>query len=261
MKTKESGFPEMDEIVFEKRNKIYGAYILRKMYNKQLNKALLFSIGILMAGLAYPIVLSYNANNSLINVWTDPGTVVITNDPPPSDAVVPPPPPPISEVPKRIVFTTPEVVPGEIPDDGGLLNQDILNQTTGNDPVTIIVEPAIVKQADAIEEPEAKKEIFIIAEEMPSYPGGDVDRQKFLAGALQYPIKAVENGIQGTVYVQFVVDSKGNITDAKIMRGIGGGCDEEALRVVKMMPQWHPGKQNGKNVRVLYNMSVSFKLQ
>ena len=251
----------MDEIVFEKRNKMYGAYILRKMYNKQLNKALLFSIGILMAGLAYPIVLSYNAHNSLINVWTDPGVVVITNDPPRPDAVIPPPPPPISEVPKRIVFTTPEVVPGEIPDDDGFLNQDILNQTTGNDPVTIMVEPAIVKQADVIEEPDAKKETFIIAEEMPSYPGGDADRQKFLADAIQYPQQALETGIQGTVYVQFVVDSKGNITDAKIMRGIGGGCDEEALRVVKMMPPWHPGKQNGIAVRVLYTMSVSFKLQ
>jgi protein TonB len=63
------------------------------------------------------------------------------------------------------------------------------------------------------------------------------------------------------VYVSFVVDSKGNVTDVKILRGIGGGCDEEALRVVKMMPKWHPGKQNGKNVRVLFNMPIYFKLQ
>ena len=261
MKTQETTIPMLDEIVFEKRNKMYGAYILRKMYNKQVNKALLLSVGILMAGLAYPVVLSYNAHNALINVWNDEGTVVITNDPPLPDAVVPPPPPPVSEVPKRLVFKAPEVVPGEVPGDEGLPNQDIFSQTAGNDPVTVIVEPAFVKQADAIEEPEAKKEIFIIAEEMPSYPGGDVERQKFLAGAIKYPQHALETGIQGTVYVQFVVDSKGNITDAKVMRGIGGGCDEEALRVVNMMPPWHPGKQNGKPVRVLYTMSVSFKLQ
>jgi len=60
--------------------------------------------------------------------------------------------------------------------------------------------------------------------------------------------------------ISFVVDSKGNVTDVKVLRGIGGGCDEEAIRVVKAMPQWHPGKQNGKNVRVLYNMPIYFKL-
>jgi protein TonB len=92
-------------------------------------------------------------------------------------------------------------------------------------------------------------------------PGGEDARNKFLAENIKYPQQASENGIQGTVYVSFVVDSKGNVTDVKVLRGIGGGCDEEAIRVVRSMPQWHPGKQNGKQVRVLFNMPIYFRLQ
>ena len=260
MKTLETTTPQMDEIVFEKRNKIYGAYILRKMYNKQIVKALLLSVAIFIAGLAYPVVLSYNARNALINVWTDPGTVVITSDPPP-DVNIPVPPPPIAEPQKPIAFKAPEVVPGEVLDDGGFLPMDELNKISKNIFVDVHPESPTEKQPDLISEAVAKPETFITAEEMPFYPGGDNERQKFLTENIHYPQQASENGIKGTVYVQFVVDTKGNITDAKIMRGIGGGCDEEALRVIQMMPQWHPGKQNGKTVRVLFTMSVSFKLQ
>jgi TonB family protein len=108
---------------------------------------------------------------------------------------------------------------------------------------------------------ETNASVFTVVEEMPSFPGGEAERNKFLAQNIVYPPLAAENGIQGTVYVQFVVDIKGNIKDAKVLRGIGGGCDEEALRVVKMMPKWKPGRQNNKVVNVLYNMSVSFLLQ
>jgi protein TonB len=261
MKTNETSTPQMDEIVFEKRNKLYGAYFLRKMYNKQVIKATLLSVAILIAGLAYPLVLSYNANGGGINVWDDSGVVVITNDPPPPDVLVPPPPEPLTEPQKQIAFKAPDVVIGEVPDDGGFLPMDELNKISKNIFIDVNPETTMEKQPDIIVVPEEKKEIFIIAEEMPFYPGGDVERMRFLAANIQYPQQASELGIQGTVYLQFVVDSQGNITDVKIMRGIGGGCEEEALRVVKMMPQWHPGKQNGKAVRVLYTMPVSFKLQ
>jgi len=117
------------------------------------------------------------------------------------------------------------------------------------------------KQDPAIGIPEEKKEIFTTAEEMPLYTGGEAERIKFLHDNIQYPQLAAEISVQGTVYIRFVVDSKGNITDAFVLRGIGGGCDEEALRVLKAMPQWHPGKQNGKAVRVLFTMPIMFKLQ
>jgi TonB family protein len=104
------------------------------------------------------------------------------------------------------------------------------------------------------------KEVFAIVEEMPQFPGGDSKRLAFLSENINYPALAAENGIQGTVYVSFVVKQNGKLSDVKVLRGIGGGCDEEAVRVVKKMPRWIPGKQNGKYVNVLFTMPVIFKL-
>lgn len=103
--------------------------------------------------------------------------------------------------------------------------------------------------------------IFTIVEDMPLFPGGDEARNRFLADSINYPEKAIQKRIQGTVYVSFIIDGEGSVTDVKILRGIGGGCDEEALRVVRMMPKWIPGKQDGKVVRVLFNMPIYFKLR
>jgi periplasmic protein TonB len=102
--------------------------------------------------------------------------------------------------------------------------------------------------------------VYTVVEEMPTYPGGDEARIKFLVENIVYPIAAKEKGIQGTVYVTFIIDEKGKVTDAQILRGIGGGCDEEALRVVNLMPAWNPGKQKGNNVRVQFNMPIKFSL-
>jgi len=102
--------------------------------------------------------------------------------------------------------------------------------------------------------------VYTVVEEMPSYPGGDDARIKFLVANIRYPQMAKESGIQGTVFVTFVVDDKGKICNVKCLRGIGGGCDEEAVRVVKLMPKWTPGKQAGKNVNVQFNMPVRYTL-
>jgi TonB family protein len=103
--------------------------------------------------------------------------------------------------------------------------------------------------------------VYKIVEEMPSYPGGDEARIKFLVDNFVYPTSAKEKGIQGTVYITFVVGADGTVSNVKVLRGIGGGCDEEAVRIVKMMPKWIPGKQDGKNVSVIYNLPIKFKLQ
>ena len=251
---------QMDEIVFEHRNKKYGAYILRKMYNKHLFRALFMSSAILIAGLAYPLVSSYNAVNSEGHFVPDGGIIFSPDNVlPPEPPVLPPPPPPVSELAKRLVFIAPIVVEGIVPDDPGI-DMGLINERTSNIPVTVTEEPVGTKKEEVIDI-KTEEPPVIFAEEMPSFPGGESERIKFLYENLHYPGVAAEIGIQGTVFVQFVIDSKGNITDFKIQRGIGGGCDEEAERVIRMMPQWHPGKQNGKTVRVLYNMSVAFKLK
>jgi protein TonB len=251
----------MDEIVFEHRNKTYGAYILRKLYNKNMTKAVILAVIILLAGLAYPLASSFYAQRRAGYIEKAASAEFLDMDKPKEEAPPPPPPPPPppAALEQKVKFVAPVVTTEEVVEDADIFNQDELAQTT-NEAVAVQEEVAEVAVAEVIEVEEAKP-VFTIVEEMPSYPGGEVERNKFLATNIVYPQQATENGIQGTVYVSFVVDSKGNVTDVKILRGIGGGCDEEALRVVKMMPKWHPGKQNGKQVRVLFNMPIYFKLQ
>ena len=114
----------------------------------------------------------------------------------------------------------------------------------------------IVVQEEAIEE----DVIFTVVEDQPSFPGGEEARLRFLRDNLRYPQIAREAGIQGTVFVTFVVERDGSVTDVRVIRGIGGGCDEEALRVVRAMPRWEPGRQRGQPVRVQFNMPIRFML-
>lgn len=101
--------------------------------------------------------------------------------------------------------------------------------------------------------------VYTIVETMPQYPGGDDALMKYLAINISYPQAAKDKGVQGTVFVTFVVEKDGKISNVKILRGIGSGCDEEVIRVVKEMPEWKPGTQAGKPVRVQFNLPVKFK--
>ena len=252
----------MDEIVFEHRNKTYGAYVLRGLYNKHVTRALLLAVAILIAGLAYPLVSSYYAQRRAKYLEKAVSAEIMKMDRPKEEAPPPPPPPPPppAALEQKVKFVAPIVTTEEVEETADIFNQDDLSKNTTNEAVSVTEEVAVEAKQEVIEV-EEQKPVFTIVEEMPSFPGGEAELHKYLAENIVYPQQATENGIQGTVYVSFVVDSKGNITDAKVLRGIGGGCDEEALRVVKAMPGWHPGKQNGKLVRVLFNMPIYFKLQ
>jgi protein TonB len=103
-------------------------------------------------------------------------------------------------------------------------------------------------------------EPFTMVEQMPQFPGGQEALFAYIGKELKYPEQAVEEGIEGAVFITFVVEVDGSITGVKVLRGIGGGCNEEALRVVSGMPNWKPGKQRGKEVRVQYNLPIRFKL-
>ena len=106
-----------------------------------------------------------------------------------------------------------------------------------------------------------ESEVYMIVEQMPEYPGGEDAMYQFLKDNIVYPESAKMDSIQGRVFVYFIVEPDGNISNVKVLRGIGGGCDEEALRVVKAMPKWHSGMQDGKAVAVSYVLPVVFKLQ
>ena len=119
----------------------------------------------------------------------------------------------------------------------------------------------VVKIEIQVEEEVVEEEIFTVVEEEPSFPGGADKMYEYLYANIKYPQVAKENNITGRVYLSFVVEKDGSIANPKVLRDIGGGCGNEALRVIKSMPKWNPGKQRGKAVRVQYNIPVVFDLQ
>lgn len=158
----------------------------------------------------------------------------------------PPPPPPPPPAPQEIL---------QIVEDDTEIEDEIEIDTEADEDTEIEI---IEYEEEVVEE-----EIFTVVEDMPEFPGGVSAMYQYLSKNIRYPEVAKEAGIQGKVYVSFVVDKDGSITDVKVLRGIPGGkmCDEEAVRVVKAMPKWNPGKQRGKSVKVSYMLPVQFTLR
>jgi periplasmic protein TonB len=163
------------------------------------------------------------------------------------EEVKPPPPPP----PPKVV----EVL--TIIDDDVELDEEFEFESTEADDKTLINAVPVIKE----EETEEESEVFIIVEDMPEFPGGELALRKWIGSNIKYPVIAAENGIQGKVYVTFVVDRDGSISNARIARGVDPSLDQEALRVVNNLPKWKPGKQRGKPVRVSYTVPINFQLQ
>jgi periplasmic protein TonB len=247
----------LEEIVFKSRNKEYGAYVLRNKYRKYTTISLIIAIFIIGAVVAYPVIAAYINKNRMIienkTVETEMLNAPKAEQPPP-----PPPPPPPPDVVQQQRFVAPVVTSDSV--ETTMATQDDLSAKPNVEaPAEEIIE--VVETKTQVIEQEAPKEIFTVVEEQPSYPGGDDARVKFLQANIKYPEEAKELGTQGKVFVTFVVEVDGSITDVKVLRGIGAGCDEEAIRVVKSMPKWVPGKQRGVPVRVQFNLPIKFTLQ
>lgn len=248
---------QLDEIVFSNRNKEYGAYALRRAYRRFVNRSMLFAIVIMLAVVLIPFFIwKQTATAGEETTVTSEMMDMATNKK--EDAPPPPPPPPEQVMEQKAKFTAPVVTMDttEVVE----ISQDDLNQSTVN--VNVSTEDVVVEDdgSDDIIEEVIATPVFTVVEEMPTFPGGDESRVRFLTENIKYPQMAKESGIQGTVYVTFVIDERGRVADVKVLRGIGGGCDEEAIRVVKMMPPWNAGKQSGKPVRVQFNMPIKFTL-
>lgn len=162
------------------------------------------------------------------------------------------------EPPKQEVELSPTEF--EIVDDNAVIEdefklQDFENVTDGS----LLTNTVEIKQE--LPEEEEEQPIFTVVEQQASFPGGPTKLYEYLAKNIKYPQQARETGTQGKVYLTFVVERDGSITDIKILRDIGSGCGEEAIRVVKSMPKWQPAKQRGKVVRQQFNLPVNFSLQ
>lgn len=146
----------------------------------------------------------------------------------------------------------------QIAENDAKVEQSTIQASDNKEAVEIKYTP---KHVEPVEEKVEEEQIFQVVEEMPEYPGGMAECLKFISSNIKYPTIAQENGVQGRVIVQFVVNQDGSIVDPVVMRSVDPYLDKEALRVIKMMPKWKPGKQRGKAVRVKYTVPVTFKLQ
>jgi len=247
----------LEEMVFKGRNQSYGAYVLRKKYQKYVTISMIIALILLIGGVAYPVIASYLYKKNIVKEEKSVETEIL-NAPKEDLPPPPPPPPPPEAMAEKVKFTVPKVVEDTV--ETGLATQDDLS-TKGNVEAPPEEEIVVEEVKEQVIQQEAPKEIFTVVEEQPTYPGGDEARIKFLQENIKYPEEAKELGVQGKVFVTFVVEVDGSITDVRVLRGIGAGCDEEAIRVVKSMPKWQPGKQRGQAVRVQFNLPIKFTLQ
>lgn len=153
-----------------------------------------------------------------------------------------------------------------VPDTTEMTNDSIPSETNPEEP--FMLEGDVVAPVDSLKvfvfepvEDEERPGVYIVVDQMPEFPSGDKGLYQFIADNIKYPAEAKEEGIKGRVYVNFIVESDGSVSDIRVLRGIGGGCDEEAVRVVKSMPRFKPGMQDGETVRVSYTIPVFFRLE
>ena len=266
---------EWCDLVFEGRNKAYGAFELRQSSPKRHNIAMIIIIVVAVIAFSVPALIRFVTPEKVEEAMTEvttlsklPEAEVKKNEDLKPLAPETPPPPPLKS---SIKFTAPVIKKDEeVSEEDEIKSQDELAK---NDKVAISI--ADVKGNDEIngadiadfkevvrpEAPKEEKEVpYQAVEQMPQFPGGDAELMKYIQDHLKYPVIAAENGIQGRVIVRFVVSKTGEIQDVTVLRGVDSSLDKEAVRVIKSMPKWIPGKQNGNNVAVYFTVPVLFKL-
>ena len=269
------------DLIFEGRNKEYGAYKLRTQTGKRNLKAII-TIAILAALciILFYIKAGYDAYQAAHAKNENVTEISALNQPKKKEAKVErkvqveEKKEVVKEVKSSIKFTAPVIKKdADVKPEEEMKTQDQIMQTNtaigaldvkGNSDqgeilkVTQRVETEPVK---AEPKPEVENKVFDVVEQMPSFPGGPSALMQYLSSNIKYPVVAQENGVQGRVVVSFVVERDGSITDVNVLRSVDPSLDKEAVRVVKSMPKWNPGKQNGSAVRVKYQVPVSFRLQ
>ena len=251
------------DIVFEGRNKAYGAYDLRKKNTKTTVKALIIGAIVFSFAVAAPLIMSLLPDSSSDDEGLD--TKIVTMKLPPKKEQpkkdLPPPPPPPPKV-DQVKFVKPvvakaEEVTEEPPKITEIKDKKLGNETIKGDPdAELTVEPVGNGTAAVVEEVDNSIHTVAGIEIVPEFPGGMEKFYKFVGNNYQTP---EEEGLKGKVYVTFVVEKDGSLTDIKVIRDIGYGTGKEAIRVLNKCPKWTPGEQNGKKVRVLYSLPITIQ--
>ena len=250
-----------NDIVFEHKHKDYGAYAIRRNYNKTVFWALTISAASFLFAISVPAIIAWikNIQEEKI-VAVDITSQDLTAPPPVNPDEPPPPPPPPPPVMETVKFTPPIVEDEKVNDDpppvqteetpqistethegDGDKNDIIIPETTGNGVVEPVVEAPLT-----------------IVEQMPTFPGGEGELMKYIQKNVQYPQVEKEAGISGTCYVTFVVEKNGSISDVKAENDPGYGTKDEAVRVITRGPKWKPAVQNGRNVIYRHRQAIVF---
>jgi len=251
--------PDFDDIVFEERNKEYGAYRLRKKYNRNVLIGMLIGIIIIATAIITPYLNAKAAENKSRRAERQV-EIKMENLDTPNEQVAPPPPPPPppTDVVQQQKYVPPVVVDSIKPEDvKQLMTADQAQTEVTNKEVVEVVQQV----KEEVQEADAEVTPFVVVEEMPMFPGGDVELLKYIAEHTQYPEVAKENNIQGKVIIRFCVTSKGGVSQVSVLKGVDPELDKEAIRVVNTLPTFKPGKQGGKPVPVWYMVPITFTLK
>jgi periplasmic protein TonB len=250
--------PAFDDIVFEIRNKEYGAYSLRKKYSRNVLISLLIGILILATAVITPFINAKSVENKKRAERTVVMNMEKLDTPTDQVAPPPPPPPPPADVVQQARYVPPVVVDSVKPEENvKLMSADQANTEVKND----VVEEVPQQAKEEVQEAEAEPEPFVVVEEMPMFPGGDAALLTYIGEHTNYPEVAKENNIQGRVIVRFCVTSKGGVSQVSVLKGVDPELDKEAVRVVGTLPTFKPGKQGGKPVPVWYMVPITFTLK
>ena len=269
MKLDNTNQATLDDMIFEHRNKAYGAYELRTSYTKNLNRAFFIGVGVFFMLLLanYIFARKGKISEQIVEVTSCP-------------QILPPEELPVIEKPQKVeplkeveqiktrIYVEPLVVEDTDNETPPPSQEDLSDAILGDKnqegkPSVIITETTTIDAPlnnAVVTEITEDNTPFLTVEENPSFTGGTSEMYKFLAKNLKYPVAAQRANVQGKVFLKFIIEKDGSITAVDVMKGIGFGCDEEAARVVKLMPNWKAGRQNGRNVRVMFTIPVFFKL-
>ena len=264
----------LNDIVFEGRNKAYGAYVLRRLYQRHVTRALVIATAVFLLLIAFPLISQYLKDR----LPKEPKKNLQENvlmDAPPLDDTKPPPPPPPPEAPPppppkltTIKFTPPvvkkdeEVKKEEVPDQEELKEKTVATVTVqGNTNAPDLSE--LSGDGDKVVEAVVENKVYTYVEQIPQLPGGGGNTAIVAAiqKATKYPSLALRNQVEGRIFVSFTVNAEGDVSDVKVVKGLGSGLDEETIRAVKTLPKFIPGKQNGRAVSVSFTVPITFKIQ
>lgn len=268
----------LDDIVFEGRNQAYGAYVLRRLYHQHLATAVATAVALCLLLLSIPVLVQRLFPEEVISPAfpAKPDVVTLT------DVILPPKPLPHTEeivapTSRRevVVKANPaevitKIVPDEkvtqpVPESNLLTEPTIPGAVTG--PVAIpgtstgAATTAATTSTDSGKAISAPTKPFLTAEVMPDFVGGPDALRRYMERNLRFPSRAASAAVSGRVYISFTVNADGSISDVAVLKGLGYGTDEEAIRVVSKMPPWTPGRQNSHPVAVRYTMPITFQYQ